>query len=162
MKTRFLFPHRYKKIGWVLLVASIALIIWTSIVGDINFLQNVKILMIYNSGYQFGNHAEEGFFKLVNYDITFSLVYILFIAGGLLVAFSKVKNEDEYIAKIRFESLLWAMYINFIFLILAIVCIWGLTFLTIIACNIFLIILLFIIRFHILLFKLKKSIKHEK
>lgn len=39
---------------------------------------------------------------------------------GWIIAFSKEKDEDERIAAIRLESLLWAVLINSILLILAI------------------------------------------
>ena len=50
-------------------------------------------------------------------NIADEIASILLIIGGILVAFSKTKDEDEYISKIRMESLIWATYVNYFILI---------------------------------------------
>ncbi|MCD7964118.1 MAG: hypothetical protein LUF90_11400 [Rikenellaceae bacterium] len=49
--------------------------------------------------------------KIVLFSITLAL---------LLIAFSRQKIEDEYTQKVRLESLLWALLINFIIVLLAV------------------------------------------
>lgn len=52
-------------------------------------------------------------FRSINENRLSSIVGVLFMTGALFVAFSREKTEDEFIAKIRLESLLWATYINY-------------------------------------------------
>jgi len=183
MKTRFLFPHRFKKIGWVLLALAVVCLF----LPEISFLQNVKMLSIhfhaakdfsdpnflldtiiyntkdlFNPAFLMDSSRGGGFFRIIETDMNLTIWCIIAIAGLLFVAFSRLKSEDEYISKIRLESLLWAMYINFILLIIATILFYGTDFLGIIFYNMFTPLIIFIIRFHILLIKLHKSVKHEK
>jgi hypothetical protein len=70
-----------------------------------------------------------------------------------MVGFSKEKIEDEYIASIRMNALVWAVFVNYSLLIVAFIFIYDLSFLNVMAYNMFTVLLLFIIRFHYLLFK---------
>ncbi|MFC1733389.1 hypothetical protein ACFL6I_24075 [candidate division KSB1 bacterium] len=163
MKTRFLFPNSFKKIGWILLVISILLILWNIFFGDISILKNVTIFAIYDSGIPiFGQTEGNQFFKLIQDDFQFEIISIFFITGGLLVSFSKLKNEDEFISKLRLESLVWATYVHFILLFIMILTVYGLIFLNILLINMFTILVLFIIRFHFVLYKAKKGLIYEK
>jgi len=90
------------------------------------------------------------------------MVELLLIIGGLLVAFSKNKEEDEFISKLRLESLLWATYINYGILIFSILFIYNISFFYVLVANMFTILLLFIIRFNWVLFKSAKFDKDEK
>jgi hypothetical protein len=63
------------------------------------------------------------------------------------VAFSKEYQEDEYIQKLRLDSLLIACYANLIILVLATVFLHGFTFWDFMGYNLLLIQVIFIIRF---------------
>lgn len=159
MKTQFLLPHSFKKVGWVLLAIAILLFIFQ----DIEFLKGIRILAIYNSGYPLvHNDGVEGFFKIIKHDTQLDLASTLFIIGGLFVAFARVKNEDEFISKIRLESLVWATWAQFIILTLMILSVFGIGFLNILMLNMFTILILFIIRFHFVLYKSRKSLSDEE
>ena len=98
MKTHFLLPNSFKKVGWILLALSTPLIVF----GELEFLKDISILAIYNSGFTLlGGGGGEGFFQIIKDDIQFELVGLLLIAGGVFVAFAREKNEDEFISKIR-------------------------------------------------------------
>ncbi len=183
MKTRFLFPHRFKKIGWVLLALAIICVF----LPELSFLQDVKMLSVhfhaakdfsdpdflldtimyntkdlYNPAFLLDPSRGGGIFRIIKTDMNLTIWCIIAIAGLLFVAFSRLKSEDEYIAKIRYESLLWAVYINFILLIIATIFFYSEDFLGIIFYNMFTPLIIFIIRFHFLLIKLHKSVKNEK
>ncbi|MCX6279994.1 MAG: hypothetical protein NT004_18165, partial [Bacteroidetes bacterium] len=95
-------------------------------------------------------------------DIQPDIIGILLIIGCLFVAFSRLKVEDEYIMKIRLESLVWATCVNFILLIFAIIAIWGTDFLVVMEYNMVTTLILFVIRFHYVLFLSKKIQGNEK
>jgi hypothetical protein len=87
---------------------------------------------------------------------------ILVIVSSLFVAFSKEKYEDEFILKIRLESLVWAVYINYGVLLFSIIFIYDLAFFWIMLFNMFTILFFFIIRFNWQISKLNNSTNHEK
>jgi hypothetical protein len=103
--------------------------------------------------------------KLVGFtenNILNEILGILVILSGLLVAFSRERDEDELITKIRLESLVWATYWNYGILILAFLFLYDLTFYWVMVFNMFTILYLFIIRFTLAIRKLKASASHEE
>jgi hypothetical protein len=95
-------------------------------------------------------------------NIADEVASLLIIIGGILVAFCKLKDEDEYASKIRMESLIWATYVNYIVLILAILFIYDMAFFDVLIYNMFTILLFFILRFHYKIFRAKKMLQNEE
>ncbi|MFZ4401182.1 MAG: hypothetical protein ACOYO1_14180 [Bacteroidales bacterium] len=158
MKTRFLFPHFFKNIGWFLLVPGIFLSIYILFFNDeIPFLTIKVFALVDNNPFQATKT-----FSFINDNITNELCGILFILGALFVAFSREKNEDEYIGKIRLESLLWATYINYALLLFCILFLYGLSFFNVMMFNMFSLLIFFLIRFNLMLYKSKRQLKNEK
>ena len=163
MKTKFLLPPKYKIFGWILFGIALILYMWINAVGDIPFLANAKILCIYYSDAPLWNNpAPSKFFQLHKTDIQPDIIGILLIIGCLFVAFSRLKVEDEYISKIRLESLVWSVCVNFILLIVAIITIWGTDFFIVMEYNMVTILILFVLRFHYVLFQSRKIKDNEK
>jgi len=161
MKTKLLFPNQFKSIGWFLLVPSTILGILVIFYDfQLKFL-DLNVFAIYSGGIDFlgGSTTILGFEKN---NITDEIIGIMFLIGALFVAFSKEKQEDEFIAKTRLESLVWATYINYVILILCILFFYNIGFLLVMIFNMFTILILFIIRFHYILYKTNKSLSHEE
>lgn len=158
MKTKFLFPNHYKRLGWILLVPSSVLGILI-IFFDYTFdFLNSQVFTIYTNGFG-GEETIMGLFK-GNYANT--IVGILFLIGAILVAFSKEKQEDEFIAKTRLESLVWATYVNYSVLAFCMLFFFNLEFLMVMIFNMFTVLIFFILRFYYILYKTNKSLSHEK
>jgi len=158
MKTKLLFPNRFKRIGWILLVPSTILGI-ACIFYDFSFnFLDIKVFAIFSDDF-FGSDTV---FGLGKNNITDEIVGVLFIIGALLVAFSKEKNEDEFIEKTRWESLVWATYINYFILIFCFLFFYNTSFLWVMIFNMFTILIFFILRFYFIIIMLKKSLGHEK
>ena len=158
MMQSILLPNRYKVIGWILLIPSFLLGLYLLFFGFEPNWAKAKVLSIFPNNLM----GEKGFFKMQEINITQTLIGVLFIIGGLLIMFSKEKIEDEYITKIRLTSLLWAVFINYILLILAFIFVYNLAFISVMICNMFTILIIFIIRFHFLLYKNSKNLVSEK
>lgn len=157
---RYLFPHQYKIIGWILFLIGLIFGI-ILIVNDFeNPIWMVNVFPIIGEGSSWMN-SNEGFTWSEN-NIFDELISILIITGGILVAFSKAKDEDEYISKIRTESLIWATYVNYGILILCVLFVFGGSFFDVMIYNMFTILIFFIIRFHFVLYRTKKQLSHEK
>jgi hypothetical protein len=158
MKTNLLFPNRFKIIGWVLLIPSTILGIAVFFFDvEFDFLK-FKVFAIYSEPL-LGKDTVMGFTKI---NITLTITGLLFLIGALFVAFSKEKHEDEFIAKTRLESLVWATYINYAILIFCLLFIYELAFLYVLVGNMFTILIFFILRFYYILYKTNKSLKNEK
>lgn len=106
--------------------------------------------------------GETQLFSITEVNITNTIVGILFIVGAIFVGFSKEKSEDEFIAKLRLSSLLWAVWLNYILLLFAVLFIYGMAFFTVMVYNMFTVLLIFIFRFNYILYKNTKIVSDEK
>lgn len=152
MKQQLLLPQRFKKFGWMLIITATALGIYLLSTDFEGLALNVKT-------FAFINHDFTGstqFFTLIKVNITNTLVGAAFIIGGLLVAFSREKFEDEYISKLRQSSLTWAVLINYLLLLISFIFIYGTVFLNVMLFNMFTVLIIFIIRFNFVLYRKSK------
>lgn len=158
MKTHFLFPHRFKKFGWLLFVPAFLLGTYLYVSG-FDFDEHLKVFVfsIYEDDWVFGKE----FFKPIQNGIADEILTFLIIVGALLVGFSRTKQEDEYISKIRYESLVWATYFNFAVVLFATLFFYGFSYFHVMVGNIFTILIFFIVRFHFELYKLNSSKDEE-
>jgi hypothetical protein len=161
MKTRFLLPNKLKLWGWILLIPSAILgILIIFFEFEMKFLE-FKVFTIYSGSFApWGSTAVVFGFDKVN--LTSTIVGILFLLGSLMVAFAKEKREDEFISKIRLESLLWATYINYAILLFCFLFFYGVGFMYVMIFNMFTILILFIIRFNYVIYRTSKSLQNEK
>jgi hypothetical protein len=150
-----LLPNKLKIIGWFLflpsLIAGIVLII-----GDFESPIDSKInffAICYNE--TFGNTK---YFGITRIDLIPNLTAVLFLIGGMIIIFSKEKIEDEFINSIRLNALQWAVFTNYLCLLLAVVFVYGIPFLNIMVYNMFTVILIYIPRFYYLLWKISKTV----
>lgn len=159
MKSTFLFPRVFNKIGWLLFVPSVLTIIWLIATGKspeagLNF--NAFALM------DDGILGEVNYFKFIKNDLTDELLLSLIVLGCILIGFSKRPNEDEYIAQIRYESLVWAVYFNFGVMLLATWFVFGLFYFQVMMLSMISLLLFFVTRFQLMLYRLKKSTRDEE
>ncbi len=154
MKTRYLFQHKYKKIGWLLLIIGIisGVSYYIFELEELDFF-NITVYALFNDSI-FGS---EGNFSRTSNNVFGELIVVILIIGAIFVAFSKTKIEDELIAKIRMESLVLATYINYGILLLTIILIYGFSFLNVMVFNMFTLLVFFVAIFHYKLFKLNRS-----
>ena len=153
MKNHFLFPNSFKKIGWILFVPSLLIQVITIIFKiDLDEYLNIKVFALYQETLG----EKPGFFSIIENSICDELLTIFLIIGGIFICFSKLKNEDEYISKIRYESLVWSTYLNYFFILFFTVFLYGMPYLNVLFYNMFTLILFFIIRFHYKIYQLNK------
>jgi len=148
MKDNFLFPYQYKKIGWLILIP-------TAILGLLELMFEFEPAFL-----TFEFPASIGgmpFSKTNTNNILNEILGVLVIISALMVAFSKEKLEDEYISKIRLESLVWAVYLNYGILLVGIIFIYGLDFFWVMVLNMFTVLLFFIVRFNWQISKFRKT-----
>jgi len=159
MKTNYLLPNRYKTIGWILFILGLiggVLVYMSEYESD---ALTIKVLSLYFDPFTIGVQEDAGFFKIIENSIVDELAALAIIIGGLLVGFTKERIEDEFIYKLRKDSLVWAIIFNYSVLILAIIFVYDLTFFDVLVFNMFTPLIFFIVRFN---FLKRKSISHEE
>ena len=133
MRSSLLLPYKYKFIGAALLVLSLAL--------------GIPV--------RFWDFQLE---SLMNFTDEIALTGI--ILGLLFIAFAREKKEDEFINRTRLESWQWAVLINYILLLIATWAIHGLAFIDVMMYNMLTIPIIFIVRFHYVMYKTKSLIEN--
>ncbi|MGI9531876.1 hypothetical protein [Lutimonas sp.] len=158
MKLNYLFPHRYKHIGMALLIPLLIAgiyVIHLDIEPDFLDLRVPAIFVdeIFGDKFTFG---------MTENNILNELIGLALIICFLMAAFSKEKQEDELIEKIRLDSLVWATYVNYAVLVFSILFVYGISFLWVMIANMFTILLFFMIRFNWQVRALNKSLSYEE
>lgn len=156
MKTRFLFPHKYRRIGWVLAIPSLLLMLLV-LHADFEFS-----FLYYGKGNSIFNFDDNNFlFGMHRHNFTDEVGSLVLIVGLLMIAFSREKEEDERTGKLRLESLLWAVYVNSAWMMFSIIFFYNSLFANIMTYNICTPLILFIARYHFVMYKERRNLKNE-
>lgn len=158
MPHKLLLPNRFKLIGWFIFIP-------TTILGLLQSFNNFNELSLEVKTFAF--LFDEGYgkthsFGIIETDITNTIIGVLFIIGAMLVGFSKEKIEDEFIAKLRLSSLLWAVWVNYILLFVCFLFIYDSFFFNVMVYNMFTVLIIFIARFNFILYNNSKAVSDEK
>lgn len=158
MKTFFLLPHRFKWMGFLLLGLAV---LWAFLEADATALPsflNARVPALMGSG----AHSETVWFTTVRVNLTYTLQGVLFVVGGLLVAFSREPQEDEYLLQLRLSAFQWAVFANYAVLLVLFLGVYGIDFLYLLSYQLYTVLVLFILRFHYLLYTNRNSMTDEK
>jgi small-conductance mechanosensitive channel len=154
---KLLFPPRYKILGWILALPA-AFVMVLGMYFDFNF----KFLNYAGSGNaQTGLLDKEWLFNMGPNNFTDEIFGVLLIVGLLMIAFSREKQEDERTLALRLEALLWSVYINSVLIILAMILFYGVLFLDIMVYNICSTLIIFIARFHWVMYADRRKLQKE-
>jgi hypothetical protein len=146
-----LLPHRFKKAGWLLLVPSFLTGLFILLNGEYETGPTIRTFGWF--GEMLFNGNREPAIRWDKIELLHNLVSLLFLVGGMLVLFSKEKLEDEYINQLRLRSFQSAVFINYVILFFCILFIHGIPFLQIMISQLFTVMIIYIIRFHYLIYK---------
>lgn len=158
MKTFFLLPHRFKMIGWLLFVPALVACLFVGITGQECGALDAHVFALVGSDMQ----QATTWFTTVSTNLTYTLLGCIFIIGGLLVAFSQEPEEDEYIGLLRLSAFQWSVFANYALLLILFLCVYGLDFLFVLSYHLFTVIVLFVARFHYLLYQYRRIQNDEK
>jgi hypothetical protein len=148
MLTKILLPHRFQKIGWFLFFPFAVLLFANNYLSfELSWLTTPAF------------DAERSVFEIFDKkNFTIELALIGVFISLFLIAFSREKEEDEYIQKLRLDSLLLAFYANTFILIIGTMLFYGFGYLEFMGYNMFTIQLIFNGRFRWVLHKQKQSL----
>ena len=149
MKTKWLFPNRFRLIGWLLFIPSTVLGL-AALYADIKFSWLTANWLSESITITSSNSIAH---LMDNQDLTDEIAAIGIIIGLLLIAFSREKVEDEMIGHLRLEALQWSVYANYIILAIAILTVYDTAFFNVMIYNMFTVLLVFIIRFRWLIYR---------
>lgn len=144
MKKNCLFPIAFRKIGWCLFVPFVSMS-FLSLFGGAN--ENWLKVNVF-SLLPWGVFENSLFDELSMIGLTVSLLFI---------AFSKERDEDECIANIRSNSLIWATIVGYSLLIVCTMLIYEMQYLNFVFTDLFMILILFIIKYNIELYRFRRS-----
>jgi hypothetical protein len=162
MTQSLLLPHRFKKIGWLLLIPATILGIYLISQGFSANLIHTKVFSFFNSPILSLSKHSYAPFSIIYVDVTNTIAGVLFLTASVFVGFSKEKKEDEFIEKLRLSSLLWAVWVSNILLLIGFLFFYELSFFYIMIFNMFTVQIIFIARFNYILFQNRKGATDEK
>jgi len=148
---KYLVSNKFKKPGWLLFVTGITLGIIHSVNDYESNLLITKTVSLFHYETIFPN--ENGIFRIIENSIIDELITIIIIVGGLLISFSKEKIEDEFISKVRLDSLVWAILVNYVILLFTTVFIYDIRYFHAVIYNMFTPLIIFILRFNYVVYK---------
>ena len=152
MKKNYLFPHRFRVIGWVLAIVAVAAFVVCKIwYPNLSF----KMPSLYFD-VLFDDDNESGFFRMARAEIL-SIAMPLLTIGLLFVGFSKEKVEDEFVHYLRAQSLIWSTYVTSALFIIATILIYGIAYIIVPYLVFYAFLILFIIKFRIELHRFNKG-----
>ena len=144
MRKNYLFPTTFRKMGWCLFVPFAITSFICLFDGSNEDWLKVNALSVI----PWGIIKNSLFDELSMIGLTVSLLFI---------AFSKEKDEDECIANIRSNSLIWATITAYSLLIVCTMLIYDMQYLNFVFIDLFMILFLFIIKYNIELYKFRRS-----
>lgn len=160
MKTSMLFPHQYKRIGWILLGISALVILLPIILNNSELYSELPVFYIFDSDATGTNRT---FWGIKNDgDIGLELFLTFSVLGSLFVGFSSLKTEDEFTMKLRLESLLWAVYITFAAFLFSVIFVYGIILMEFPLYGWLAFLAIFIVRFHYVLYQTQIADTNEK
>lgn len=151
MKSNYLISNKYKPIGWALFILGFIGGIFVYLSEYEADILNVKVFSLIGGESMFN---QDDYFSIIENSILDELITIFIIIGGFIVGFSREKVEDEFIYKLRKDSLVWALIVNYTILILATLFVYNFAFFDVLIFNMFTPLIFFIIRFNFLKRKL--------
>ena len=155
MKTDYLLPHVFKKIGWCVFVPSALFLLFGH--GMLPFWDDNLIsfpTIILAGG---GILGPLNFLKIQNTGMLNEILFCMALIGAYMICFSKRTVGDEFIQYLRTKSLVWALKLNTILLILYTWFFFGVVYYNLILVSTFSIFILFECRFQYELYKTRKK-----
>ncbi len=147
MKSRFLLPHRWRLAGIIIFLLGFGFFIadqWLNV--DIFTWHNLR---------SFESQTLTG--PSINENFADEIKMLLILFGLLMIAFSKERVEDEYIAQQRLDSLQWAIYVNYAIFAVCVLAVYGADFFMVTIYNVFTPLIIFIVRFRWMMYRASKQ-----
>lgn len=147
----YLFPAYFKKVGVIMFIPFAVLLIGSLTPWELMDV-NGKMFAIRSTGFM----EKTEYFTWVDTSITFNLGLIGVLISLLFAAFARERIEDEFVTKIREQSLVWAVMVNYGLILLVFLFIFGYDVIYCIFANTYTLLILFIIKFNVAMHRSRK------
>lgn len=150
MDTKLLLPNRFKRIGWFIFVPCLILTILSilQLTSALSFFDGEHILSQWTTIKVPEKGTLEALFDETSNDLAGEILMTLTALGFFFVAFSRERTDDEWIMKVRLESLLCAFYAHLGGFLLSVWLSYSLAFYAVLSWNMLTAPLVFLARFH--------------
>ena len=168
MKTsKLLLPYGFKRAGWWILAVALVLVLFYVVMPESIIAEDTLPRTLNDFRALFGlPELPATFNDFVSFnggcDIVLTFIGLLLLVGGAFIGFSRNRDEDEYIALVRYESLIIALYANCIVLLASLIFVWGIPFLYVMLYNMFTALYIFIVFFYVRIWFNKRFMRHEE
>lgn len=158
MKSNFLLPSGFRKAGWCMFFPGV-------ILGVLYLLGEYPAWLELGGTNAFA--LFDGFSDTNMLTVTFNdswteeFIIILLALSLLFIGFSREKDEDECIANIRMNALVWAITANTALLIAGTLFVFGLPYLTFMSIYMFSLMILFIAKYNWLIYRFRKNSSND-
>lgn len=138
MKKYFLLPHRFVAIGWVLLAVAIMINVldWNGLLPNWGTCQVLTLI------------PDGGKFVTTNDSWSDEIAMVSAYLGLYFIAMSALREEDELTLLLRLRALMWSFTVNTVFFVALALLVYGWNAMFIFIYQGLFIFVLFILRFH--------------
>lgn len=148
----YLFPNRFKAVSGLIFYIALVIGFYLWITDGFDEVLVVPVPDLFGTDSLF-----DGGSGWMQNSILDELFTVLIIISGIIHSFSREKIEDELISKLRLDSLIWSLYVNYTVVILATLLIYDFMYFNVLIFNLFTIILFFNLKLRFSLHKHYKS-----
>ena len=155
MKSKYLFPIVFRKIGWSLFIPFLLWGIGYMFSGG-TFIE----IDGSNTIALFDGFSDTKFLCITNNDSwTDELIIIFLTISMLFIGFSKEKDEDEMTPVERQNAFVWSFWVTALLYTFGIITIYGISFLSYSFVMPYIFFILYITKFNIAMHKLRRNLK---
>ena len=156
-----LFPHRLKFVSGLIFYLTLPIAGYLFFTEKLDNLLVVKVLSIFPEDTFLSGSTNSGWFTLIENAFLDEILTAILIVSGIIHVFSKEKIEDELITKIRLDSLVFSLYLNYGLLLIANFLVFGFAYFYVMSIHLFSLLVVFTISFRIRLAKHYKATPNE-
>ena len=145
---KFLFNHKWKRIsGWIFYL-SIPIGMYLLFTDSFEDLMRIRVFSLFHSETIFTTSNTENIigsrgFQWIENGFVDEILTFVIIVSGIIHSFCKEKIEDELISKIRMDSLVLSLYINYGVLLFFNFFVYELSYIYVMVFHLFTILILF-------------------
>ena len=145
---KFLFNHKWKRIsGWIFYL-TIPVGIYLLFTDSFEDLLKIRVFSLFHSETIFTTSNTENIigsrgFRWIENGFVDEILTFVIIVSGIIHSFCKEKVEDELISKIRMDSLVLSLYINYSVLLFFNFFVYELSYFYVMVFHLFTILILF-------------------
>ena len=154
MYKNYLLPYRFKRIGFWMSIPSCAACLYLLLSGvlDCDMLRLPALAIFPDSTVT----DPEGIFAVIGNDPINEIAMLGLLVSLCLIALSKEKDEDEMTGLIRMQSFAWSFWTTAAVLAFGIIFIYGVTFIEFSFVAVFLVFILYIVKFNLTMHKVRR------